>query len=79
RASDNLQKPAYQGLLPSDLMDIIVSDRLHFNSVEGVGAAFHLMGCLSEYGKLGVTSIGNTPEQADEIYAQVVASLDRAT
>ncbi|MBE7381783.1 MAG: carboxylate-amine ligase [Leptolyngbya sp. SIO1E4] len=79
RASDNLKKPAYRGLLPSDLMDIIVSDRLHFNSIEGVGAAFHLMGCLSEYGKLGLTSIGNTPEQAHEIYHQVVASLDRAT
>jgi hypothetical protein len=79
RASDNLQRPTYQGLLPSDLMDIIVSDRLHFNSIEGVGAAFHLMGCLSEYGKLGITSIGNTPAQADEIYDQVVNSLDRAT
>lgn len=79
RASDNLQKPAYRGLLPSDLMDIIVSDRLHFNSIEGVGAAFHLMGCLSEYGKLGLTSIGNSPAQAEEIYHQVVASLDRAT
>lgn len=79
RASDNLQKPAYRGLLASDLMDIIVSDRLHFNSVEGLGAAFHLMGCLSEYGKLGLTSIGNTPEQANEIYDRVVDSLDRAT
>lgn len=79
RASDNLQKAAYRGLLPSDLMDIIVSDRLHFNSAEGVGAAFHLMGCLSEYGKLGLTSIGNSPEQAEAIYHQVVASLDRAT
>lgn len=79
RASDNLQKPAYRGLLPSDLMDIIVSDRLHFNSIEGVGAAFHLMGCLSEYGKLGLTCIGNSPEQAEEIYHRVVDSLDRAT
>ncbi|MGF1461154.1 MAG: peptide ligase PGM1-related protein [Leptolyngbyaceae cyanobacterium] len=79
RASDNLQKSTYQGLLPSDLMDIIVSDRLHFNSAEGVGAAFHLMGCLSEYGKLGLTSIGNSPEQAEAIYHQVVASLDQAT
>jgi hypothetical protein len=79
RASDNVQKANYQGLLPSDLMDIIVSDRLHFNSIEGVGAAFHLMGCLSEYGKLGLTSIGNSPEQAEEIYHKVVASLDRAT
>lgn len=79
RASDNVQNPAYQGLLPSDLMDIIVSDRLHFNSIEGVGAAFHLMGCLSEYGKLGLTTIGNTPQQADDIYTKVVASLDGAT
>ncbi|MDA0672753.1 MAG: peptide ligase PGM1-related protein [Cyanobacteria bacterium] len=79
RASDNLQKPCYRGLLPSDLMDIIVSKRLHFNSVEGTGAAFHLMGCLSEYGKLGITSIGNTPDHAEEIYAQVVSALDQAT
>lgn len=79
RASDNLQKAAYRGLLPSDLMDIIVSERLHFNSSNGTGAAFHLMGCLSEYGKLGITSIGNTPQQANAIYKQVVAALDLAT
>jgi hypothetical protein len=60
-------------------MDIIVSKRLHFNSVEGTGAAFHLMGCLSEYGKLGLTSIGNTPEHAETIYHQVVSALDHAT
>ena len=79
RASDNLQKECYRGLLPSDLMDIIVSKRLHFNSVEGTGAAFHLMGCLSEYGKLGITSIGNTPDHAEAIYGQVVSALDQAT
>jgi len=79
RASDNLQKPAYRGLLPSDLMDIIISHRLHFNSSYGTGAAFHLMGCLSEYGKLGITCIGNTPAAAEAIYAQVVAALDRET
>lgn len=79
RASDNLQSDAYRGLLPSDLMDIIVSERLHFNSTNGTGAAFHLMGCLSEYGKLGITSIGNTPQEAEDIYQQVVDALDRAT
>lgn len=78
RASDNLQKPHYQGLLPSDLMDIIVSNRLHFNSILGVGVAFHLMGCLSEYGKLGLTCIGTSPNHANELYDQVVAALDEA-
>jgi hypothetical protein len=79
RASDNLQKPHYRGLLPSDLMDIIVTKRLHFNSISGVGAAFHLMGCLSEYGKIGLTCIGTSPDHARELYDQVVAALDEFT
>ena len=56
-----------------------MGEQLHFNSIEGVGVAFHLMGCLSEYGKLGLTCVGNTPEEAEQIYEQVVAALDRET
>jgi hypothetical protein len=37
------------------------------------------MGALSEFGKLGLTSIGDSPEQAQEIYAQVEEVLDRET
>lgn len=79
RASDNLQKDQYKGLLPNDLMDIIMVEQLHFNSIAGTGAAFHLMGCLSEYGKLGLTCIGNTPYEAEQIYGQVLNALDRET
>lgn len=78
-ASDNLQKPSYRGLLPSDLMDIIAHHRLHFNSATETGTAFHLMGCLSEFGKLGLTSIGNSPEEAEAIHNQVVQVLDQET
>ncbi|MGI8935160.1 MAG: peptide ligase PGM1-related protein [Phormidesmis sp.] len=79
RASDNLQKDAYRGLLPNDLMDIIMGEQLHFSAIDGVGVVFHLMGCLSEHGKLGLTCIGNTHREAEAIYEQVVAALDRAT
>ncbi|MEL6938443.1 MAG: peptide ligase PGM1-related protein [Cyanobacteria bacterium J06598_1] len=79
RASDNLQKDAYRGLLPNDLMDIIMGEQLHFSSIDGVGVVFHLMGCLSEHGKLGLTCIGNTLKEAEEIYEQVVDTIDRAT
>ena len=79
RASDNLQNEAYRGLLPNDLMDIIMGEQLHFSSIDGVGVVFHLMGCLSEHGKLGLTCIGNTPEEAEAIYTKVVATIDRAT
>ena len=79
KASDNLQKETYKGLLPNDLMDIIMGEQLHFNSSDGIGVVFHLMGCLSEYGKLGLTCIGNTLDEAEAIYEQVVAAIDRAT
>ena len=38
-----------------------------------------MMGCLSQFGKLGLTSIGNSPEQAEEIYQKVVDALDQET
>ncbi|AZB71361.1 peptide ligase PGM1-related protein [Synechococcus elongatus] len=78
-ATDNLQSPRYRGLLPQDLMDIIAANQLHFDSSTKTGTVFHLMGCLSQYGKLGLTSIGNSPEQAQAIYDEVVAVLDRET
>ncbi len=78
-ATDNLQKERYKGLLPNDLMDIIATHRLHFDSGTETGTVFHLMGCLSEFGKLGVTSIGDSPQQAQEIYNRLVKVLDEET
>ena len=78
-STDNLQKEQYRGLLPDDLMDIIAQERLHFDSSSRTGTVFHLMGALSEFGKLGLTSIGNSQAEAQEIYDRVEAALDRAT
>lgn len=78
-SSDNLQKPSYHGLLPYDLMDIIAKYRLHFDSGTKTGTVFHLMGALSEFGKLGLTCIGNTCREAEEIYHHVEAVLDGET
>ncbi|MBD2100070.1 peptide ligase PGM1-related protein [Leptolyngbya sp. FACHB-261] len=78
-ASDNLQKERYRGLLPDDLMDIMAHHQLHFDRCTETGTVFHLMGCLSEFGKLGLTCIGNSPQQAEDIYNQVVNALDQET
>ncbi len=78
-ASDNLQKDCYQGILPDDLMDMVAIHQLHFDSSTETGTVFHLMGCLSEFGKVGLTCIGNTRQQAEEIYQNVVAVLDEET
>ncbi|MDY6938399.1 MAG: peptide ligase PGM1-related protein [Cyanobacteriota bacterium] len=78
-ASDNLQKPAYRGLLPEDLMDIIAYHRLHFDRTTETGTVFHLIGCLSEFGKLGLTCVGNSLQQAQEIYDRIEQILDTET
>ncbi len=78
-ASDNLQKDHYQGLLPSDLMDIIATHQLHFDSATETGTVFHLIGSLSEFGKIGLTSIGNSAEQAEDIYDKAIQVLEEET
>jgi PGM1 C-terminal domain len=78
-ATDNLQKDRYQGLLPNDLMDIIAHHRLHFDTGTETGTVFHLMGCLSQFGKLGLTSIGDSLQEAKDIYNKVTKVLDAET
>ncbi len=42
-----------------------------------VFAIFHLIGALSEFGKLGLTAIGADRDRAEALYRQTVAVLDR--
>ena len=60
-------------------MDIIAKHHLHFDHTTKTGTIFHLMGALSEFGKLGLTSIGNSWAEAEAIYHQVEEILDRET
>ena len=76
-ASDNLESESYRGLTPYDLVDIAVLNGLHFHAATGEGVAFHLIGALSEFGKLGVVCIARTPEGADSLYRKTVDVLDR--
>lgn len=76
-ASDNLEAPVYRGLAPADLLDIAVLNGLHFNAATQQGVVFHLIGALSEFGKLGVVCVAPSPDEADSLYRNTVAVLDR--
>lgn len=78
-ASDNVERDRYRGLTPDDLMDITVQNELHFRSHRQQGVVFHLIGALSEFGKLGVVGIGHSPERASQLYRETVEVLDRET
>jgi len=76
-ASDNLQEDSYRGLTPPDFIDIAVTHGLHFNTAKQEGVVFHLLGALSEFGKVGILSIGATAEKARAHYRRSVEILDR--
>ena len=52
---------------------------LHFHASTERGVVFHLIGALSEYGKLGMVCIGDNPQQAEFLYRKTRTVLDQAT
>lgn len=78
-ASDSVQSDAYKGLSPRDLVDIAVEHELHFHAASERGVVFHLIGALSEFGKLGMVCIGDNPQQAEFLYRKTRGVLDQVT
>ena len=79
RATDNLKSEAYRGLLPEDLIEILTINGLHYSHNTESGVLFHLIGALSQYGKIGVTAIGNSRDEVEHLYARTLTILDRET
>jgi hypothetical protein len=75
-ASDNVISDQYKGLTPVDLIDIAMFHSLMFDGATQEGVMFHLVGALSEFGKVGVVCIGSTHERAKAYYDRVVEVLN---
>ena len=76
-SSDNVQSDKYKGLTPHDLIDIAMCNRILYDGAKQTGVMFHMIGALSEFGKLGMVCIGKSVEEAREIYQNTVAVLDK--
>jgi hypothetical protein len=74
-ATDNLSDPGLRGLLPADLIDIVADADLHYDPARLRGSVFHLLGCLSQYGKLGMTCVGRDAAEAEAVYNATAAEL----
>ena len=75
RANDNIVDQGLVGMGAEDLIDVAVYNNLHFKSLEQHGVAFHMMGPLSQYGKLGITCIGNTHEETESLHDRTLEVL----
>ena len=78
-ASDNVQSNAYKGLAPQDLIDIAMFHGLHFDGAAQKGVMFHMIGALSQFGKMGIVCIGSSREEAHALYTKTIEVLDAET
>lgn len=78
-ASDNLQQDDYKGLTPQDLIDIAMFHGLHFDGAAQKGVMFHMIGALSQFGKMGIVCIGSSPQEAYSFYTRTIEVLNAET
>ncbi len=75
-ATDNLKSSRLVGRTPAEVIATVDKSGLAFDPATGVGVTLHLLGALPVAGKMGVTCIAETTEQADEMYQDVLVALD---
>lgn len=78
-ATDNLVEDEYRGLRPAEMIDAAVDEGLHYNATSQKGLVFHLIGSVTEFGKLGMVSIAESHRASKDQYRAAVAALDQAT
>ena len=76
-ASDNLCDPKYAALTPDRLMAAAARAGLEFDHSTQKGVVFHMLGALSEFGKLGAVCIAPTREGAPALFGETLSLLGR--
>ncbi len=74
-ATDHFEDDRLKALTVADLFDIVVNEGLHFDQARRTGVVFHMINCLTECGRVGLTAVGDDPEDAQRIYEQVQSVL----
>ena len=77
-ATDHLDSPAYQSLTPDDLLDVVEQKGLGWDGEREVGVVLHMVSAIAVAGRIGLTAIGDTLDEARQRYYGVKAAVDVA-
>ncbi len=75
-ASDQVKSPLYRSLTAEDLFDLAIRRGLHFDQTHQTGVVFHMMSTLSEHGRLGLTAVSDSLEDAHALYDRTVSAIE---
>jgi hypothetical protein len=76
-ATDFFEDERLKVLTVAELFDAVVRNGLHFDQSRRVGVVFHMISCLTERGRIGLTAVGDSPEEAWRIYEDAQSVLLR--
>lgn len=74
-ATDHLEDDRLRALTTRDVLDVVARRRLHFDQSRETGVVLHMISCVTECGRLGMTAVGESPEQAWALYQEACAVL----
>jgi hypothetical protein len=79
-ATDHFQDESLKGLRLADLFDVVAVSGMHFDQARERGVVFHMMNGITEMGLVGMTAVGATAAEADEVFSDAGDRLrDEAT
>eukprot|EP00457_Paulinella_chromatophora_P003616 gb/GEZN01003624.1/.p1 GENE.gb/GEZN01003624.1/~~gb/GEZN01003624.1/.p1 ORF type:complete len:644 (+),score=74.04 gb/GEZN01003624.1/:101-2032(+) len=75
-ATDALTHDSLKGLTPKDFLEIVdTTPQLQWDKKSRTGCVFYMIDCLAEHGKVGLTAVGNSSEEAQRTFEQCKAKL----
>ncbi|MDQ3992267.1 MAG: peptide ligase PGM1-related protein [Actinomycetota bacterium] len=78
-ATDHLDAPEYASLTPDDLLDVVAENGIGWDGESETGIALHMLSALAVAGRIGLTAVGDTLDEARARYAEVTRVLDTST
>jgi hypothetical protein len=67
-ATDHLEDDRLTALTVDDVFDIVARRRLHFDAARQTGTVLHMISCVTECGRLGLTAVGDSADHAWQLY-----------
>ena len=77
-ATDHLDSERYEALTPDDLLDVVAERGLGWDREAETGVVLHMVSALAVAGRIGLTAVGDTLDEARAKYYEVKAALDAA-
>jgi PGM1 C-terminal domain len=76
-ATDHLGDPRWTGLLPGQVIDGVRCAGLEFDRRTGTGVVLHMLSGIAIDGRFGMTAVGGSTHEADQMFAAVRPVVNR--